>query len=210
MSIVLFDVDGVLITNKAISDYVTDKSIRYLQKYAKVPVQYKTYKNMKALNRMAYKELGHTSLIVDDTRVGVWNYNDYVFDEETIEFVKHALNDTDRRRMREIASWLENTTIRVGLCTNTPKVYVDALFEDTVRDYHRLFSLAFTSDTGLLKPCNNFYEHVENELCHDVHTIYFVDDSETNIQAVQDRPMWKGKHVPDRKTLLSTLRQFCE
>lgn len=209
MSVVLFDIDGVLVTNKAISDFVTDKSVRYLQKYANVPVQHKTHKNMKALNRVAYKELGHTSMMVDDTRIGVWNYNDYVFDKETLQFVKHALNDTDRRRMREIVGWLENTQLRVGLCTNAPRAYVDALFEDTVKD--NLFSLAFTSDTGLLKPSDNFYEHVENELCNrDIHTIYFLDDSEKNIEAVQDRPMWKGKHVPDRKTLFRTLRQFCE
>lgn len=207
MSVVLFDIDGVLVTNKAISDFVTDKSVRYLQKYANVPVQHKTHKNMKALNRVAYKELGHTSMMVDDTRTGVWNYNDYVFDEETLHFVKHTLNDTDRRRLREIVGWLENTQMRVGLCTNTPKVYTDAL----LGDFREVFSLAFTSDTGLLKPSANFYEHVENELCNrDIHTIYFLDDSEKNIEAVQDRSMWKGKHVPDRKALFLALRQFSD
>ena len=207
MSVLLLDVDGVLLTNKAISDYVTDKSIRYLQKYAKVPMQYKTYKHMKELNHMAYTHLGHTSMIVDDTKQGVWNYNDYVFDKETLEFVKHAVNDTDRNFMHELARLLQQSDHTLGLCTNTPIQYCDIVMEGLCTD-NQLFSLAFTSDTGYLKPTENFYEHVDTSLRHEYHTINFLDDSKRNIEAVAERPMWKGQYVPDKRALFHALRRF--
>ena len=208
MSIILFDVDGVLIRNPAIAEYVTDKSVRYLQKHARVPVRYRTYKNMQKLNRLAYTTLGHTSFVVDDTRNGVWVYNDYVFDRDTLEFVRHAVNDTDRRRIRDIANvlMLMSPRTRVGLCTNTPMDYCTALFEGLSFDPDKLFNVCFTSDTGFLKPTENFYEHVEHELgnCG----IHFMDDSARNVNAVRDRSNWLPQHVPESDDLFAALRNL--
>lgn len=207
-SVLLFDLDGVLLDNPAISEYVTEKSVRYLQKHAKVPVRYKTYNHMKQLNRMAYKTLGHTALIVDDTRTGVWNYNDYVFDNETLNFVRHAINDSDRRRIMEIANTLiSHNNLAVGLCTNTPLNYCNAVFDGLCYDMDKLFTLCFTSDTGLLKPTDNFFEHVEQELKNDFSRIHFMDDSERNVDSVEHRPLWDAKHVPTRKDLFVALRE---
>lgn len=209
-SILLFDVDGVLINNPIIADYVSDKSVRYLQKYANVPVRCKTYKNMKKLNKLAYASLGHTSFIVDDTRNGVWSYNDYVFDKDTLDFVRHAVNDTDRRRIRDIANvlTLTNHKTQVGLCTNTPLEYCHALFDGLCYDIDKLFNVSFTSDTGLLKPTENFYEHVEYELGNDYSNIHFLDDSARNTDAVRHRSKWCAKHVPTRDDLFGALRDM--
>lgn len=207
MSILLLDVDGVLVSNKAITEYVIDKSARYLQKYAKVPTQYKTYKIMKELNTMAYTQLGHTSMIVDDTQYGVWNYNNYVFDNDTLEFVKHTVNDTDRRHMNELVRLLQQSNQTLGLCTNTPLSYCIALFEGLHVDIG-MFSLAFTSDSGYLKPTENFFEHVDQELRDNYHTIHFLDDSIKNVGAVRERPLWNGIHVPKKKALFRTLGHF--
>lgn len=207
MSILLFDVDGVLIRNPAISEYVTDKSVRYLQKYANVPVRHRTYKNMQKLNRLAYTSLGHTSLIVDDTRNGVWGYNDYVFDRDTLEFVRHSVNDTDRRRFRDIVNLL-NPRTHAGLCTNTPMAYCNALFDGLSFDPDKLFNVCFTSDNGLLKPTENFYEHVENELGNGCVNIHFMDDSARNTNAVRNRSRWLPQHVPESDDLFIALRNL--
>lgn len=205
MSIILFDLDGVLVNNLAISDYVVDKSVRYLQKHATVPVRYRTYKHMKKLNKLAYTSLGHTSFIVDDTRNGVWEYNDYVFDQDTLDFVRNSVNDTDRRRIRDIANALVHRDMQVGLCTNTPIEYCNAVFDGLCYDMDKLFNVCFTSDMGYLKPTENFYENVEYELGNNYKNIYFLDDNARNTTAVQQRERWFPQHVPTRTALFDAL-----
>lgn len=209
MSIILFDVDGVLIRNPSIAEYVTDKSIHYLQKHAHVPVRYRTYKNMQKLNRLAYTTLGHTSFVVDDTQNGVWVYNDYVFDRDMLNFVRNAVNDTDRHRILDIANALMLTErMQVGLCTNTPMDYCTALFEGLCIDPDKLFNVCFTSDTGFLKPTENFYKHVEYKLGSEFSNIHFMDDSARNVNAVRDRSRWLPKHVPGSDDLFAALRDL--
>ena len=76
----MFDVDGVLVNNSA---NVVDKSVRYLQKHANVPVRYRTYKHMQKTKQTGVQKKPWPHLVHRGTRNGVWEYNNYVFDKET-------------------------------------------------------------------------------------------------------------------------------
>ena len=81
--------DGVLVNNSA---NVVDKSVRYLQKHANVPVRYRTYKHMQKTKQTGVQKKPWPHLVHRGTRNGVWEYNNYVFDKDTLlDFVRNAV-----------------------------------------------------------------------------------------------------------------------
>jgi FMN phosphatase YigB (HAD superfamily) len=186
-SILLFDVDGVLVNNSA---NVVDKSVRYLQKHANVPVRYRTYKHMQKTKQTGVQKKPWPHLVHRGTRNGVWEYNNYVFDKDTLlDFVRNAVIT--------IPIDAEYETLQT-LCTNTPMDYYCTASTPTI-------SVCFTSDTGFLKPTENFYEHVEYKLGSECSSIHFMDDNARNTTAVQQRALWHPQHVPTRTALFDAL-----
>lgn len=192
---ILFDVDGILLLNKNIQDYIKHRSICFLRNYKKFNKKYPlaslSCNASSKLNEIGYKQFGHTSLIVEDSKDCVKDYNDYVFDENTMLYIKNTLTVTDNIHLDKIRLILnKNKNIDIGLCTNTPLRYCEAVIYpgETNTFKENLLNNAFTSDKGLIKPKLNFYNNVNMSL-YNSH-VHFIDDSILNLNGVESLPNW--------------------
>lgn len=194
----LFDVDGVLVNNSTIGRYIEARSVRFLQRYPKIG------KNAYSINKRAYKTLGHTSLALGNSPQHVMEYNDYVFNQDTLNFVRNSLTNDDLLHINKVGGITRNLGMPVGLCTNTPLRYCESvLFSGVFTD--QLLCNAFTSDTGLIKPNGEFYDVCETDVAV-ADVIYFLDDSMINIDAVRDRENWYPLHVIGTADLCEKLK----
>lgn len=189
----LFDVDGILFQNKHVHEYIKNRSVCFLRSNEKFRKKYPMSGSCDAasfINKIGYKTFGHTALVIEDTRECVQDYNDYVFDKKSIEFIKNNVRHEDRVHLDKIRLLMNDCEhLHIGLCTNTPLRYCEAVLypEESNEFKDQLLNNAFTSDDGLIKPKKQFYDHVERNV--DTH-IHFLDDSPVNVKAVSNRKRW--------------------
>jgi hypothetical protein len=192
----LLDMDGVLLLNERIHNKVTGKSIEFMRK--KMPLYDSKPLNLhmsRYINKFAYKTFGHTALFFGNDPHNVLDYNDYVFDTDTMNFIVRNLDFMDQSYFTRVSQTIESAFIRdVGLFTNTPFHYCETIME-SLRGCNpsftdRLLSVAFTSDQGLLKPTVESYELVERELRQKFSEVHFLDDSEKNFTPIQHNDFW--------------------
>lgn len=194
----LFDVDGVLLCNQKIQKYVEHRSVRFLQDSPRFKEMYgdQSFEFASRINKYGYRTLGHTSMALSNTQSCVLEYNDYVFDDKTLKYVRENLTHDDYMHLNRVKYILHAHEGEVGVCTNTPLRYCECILYPGFG----LLSNAFTSDSGLLKPNASFYDACENG-----GSIHFVDDSKLNIEAVMGRPNWHGIHVEGKLDLYKKL-----
>ena len=208
----LFDMDGVILLNKTIHAKVSSKSIDFLMK--KLPKYSGKTINRKAaryINKLAYKNLGHTALIFGNERDNIHDYNEFVFDREMMTFVYHSIDQRDRNLYRNIADRIKDANIdTIGLFTNTPYCYCEAVinsleFEEFTTIGDSLLSLAFTSDIGLVKPMPQYYDTVQDAFPH-VSEIHFLDDSSKNFNPIHDNERWFNVLIEDQADIIQYLQ----
>lgn len=192
--VTLFDMDGVILHNKKIQNKVAQRSIEFMM--TKLPKKNK--KNLKRntakyINSISYQNLGHSCLLFGDSSEVIYEYNDFVYNQDMINFIYSNIDDRDEHVFNIMARCVEKTCIdKVGLFTNTPLSYCEAVLyslNDKTSFVDRLLSLTFTSDEGFIKPLEKTYENVEDILKHYTE-IHFLDDSLKNLIPVQDREYW--------------------
>lgn len=200
----LFDVDGILLRNRTISELVTFRSICFLKDHKRFQEMYKlsfpSFKFANKINSLSYPSLGHTSFIIENSEECAKAYNDYVFDDNTLFFIRNNLTNADFEHLNNIERILndrDDVHLHIGLCTNAPLRYCEAVLYPGYSGSsfkNELLSNAFTSDSGLLKPNDNFYEAVEKALPDS--NIHFIDDSFVNTNTVSERDRWFPMCVP--------------
>lgn len=202
----LLDLDGVLLHNHKIQKHIEERSVAFILQDRRFREKYKDdsvsfgYK----MNKIGYKSCGHTARWLENTKQCALEYNDYVYDDNTLNFVRNNLTEADYYHLQKVQHLLEDMEMDIGLCTNTPIRYCETILYPGFGTSHvnrRLLENSFTSDTGLLKPNPDFYDACE---CKD-EPIYFVDDSRINVEGIQSRPNWFGIHVTDRTDLYKEL-----
>ena len=196
--IVLFDVDGVLIKNKAISKYVTQRSVEFVHRYHPD----KSYEQICNLNRICYTKLGHSAMLkgsAKGSKSAVLDYNEYVFDNTTLQFVKDNVTETDVKHIHNVMRIVDRSCTDIGVCTNTPLVYTNQLLSCLAFDITQLDQI-ITSDSGMIKPHVDFFNKAD-KLTNTYSTVHFVDDSELNIKAVLNRPKWVAHHVTNHASI---------
>lgn len=203
---ILLDFDGVLFKNKRVHDYIKHKSIKYLRNNNKMrkkfPHGMDTYEMASKINEIGYKTMGHTSMLIDKSTKSVLDYNDYVFDDSTLLFTRNSLTADDFKLLDDVAHCLQRTNKQIGLFTNTPMRYCTTIIDPLLQDIdlrHKLYSNAFTSDIGLVKPDIKFYTVVDKTLhiSENPSEIYFIDDTFLNIHKVfENKEKMKNRWFP--------------
>ena len=201
--IILLDVDGVLIRNPAIQKYVTHRSVEFVRKYH--PNQ--SYDTVKNLNTICYTKLGHSSFLVRNSKQTVVDYNEYVFDEDTLRFVRNNVTERDVERLHNVMRLVDYRRIDTGLCTNSPQVYCEELFSSLEYDI-RQFDHLITSDSGFIKPMSAFFDAADVQT-NEYSTIHFIDDSVLNTKAVRRRPRWNAHVVTDDDSIYRCITSIC-
>lgn len=197
---VLVDFDGVVFRNAKVSHMVQEKSIRYVASRKGVH-----YRDAKTMNKIGYTNLGHTARLISDDADAVKDYNEYVFDQQLFRWMGDTIGYTDTTLLQCVSHARANNDLRLILCTNAPKTYCEHVLFNVGISWSDVFDVNtyFTSDTGLIKPLDAYYNHVENTL--DFNEYHFIDDSVSNIMPCMHRSRWKGCVINNEKDLLAYL-----
>jgi FMN phosphatase YigB (HAD superfamily) len=194
---VLVDFDGVVFRNAKVSHMVQEKSVRYVASRKGVH-----YRDAKLMNKVGYTKLGHTARLVSDDADAVQDYNEYVFDRQLFRWMGDTIGYTDTTLLQRVSNARANNDLRLVLCTNAPKLYCQHVLFYMGLSWSDVFDseIFFTSDTGLIKPLDAYYNHVEDTL--DFSEYHFIDDSISNIMPCIHRPQWKGCVINNEKDLM--------
>ena len=194
---VLVDFDGVVFRNAKVSHMVTEKSIRYIASRKGVH-----YRDAKLMNKAGYTKLGHTARLVSDDADAVKDYNEYVFDRKLFRWMAETIGHEDATLLQRVSNARTNNDLRLVLCTNAPKTYCEHVLFYLGISWSDVFDddICFTSDTGLVKPLDAYYNHIEDALGFNEY--HFIDDSVSNIMPCVHRPQWKGCVINNEKDLM--------
>jgi len=188
MSTVFLDFDGVLFDNRKANLYISHKATRYVAERVGLPPR-----SAKLLNEKMYPYYGHTTRMINSLRltkndVTISDFNEFVYDEETFDFITNLELTRDDKAL--YADWSDTLCDdrfgRLFVLSNAPTKWIKVclshlnnhttsakciLFEDIV-------SVPEMMD-GAMKPCEEAYTYMES-MC-DGRGIY-VEDNATNFK----------------------------
>lgn len=205
---VLLDFDGVVFTNKRVSEHVVDRSVEWVSKTMDI-----SRKEALRLNRATYKSQGHSSLVQhSNMKEGLLrSYNDFVFDEHFLEdIIPDCVDERDVSHTTNLVEIANSRGFRYALCTNAPRRYCERVLKSQGFAFTDVFreDLVFSSDvTDSVKPREAFYEFVNDSLKEES-TIHFLDDSIMNVVAANGYQNWSPILVGDRKDIYEHLAGF--
>ena len=203
MNKILLDFDGVVFHNPYVYEFIGSKSTDYVKMRSIVPLE-----EARRVSKIGYEKYGHTSLIYGNkpTLTHLYNYNVFTkYKKELIELIYKTINKKNKRHVQDLLVLKNTFDYQYILCTNTPKWYCECVLHALDTSYADLFcnDICFTSDNGLLKPCEDYFDNVETYLKQDEYI--FIDDSILNIQGIQTRSNWKGHLVHNEQEVVDTL-----
>jgi|APGre2960657373_1045057.scaffolds.fasta_scaffold00921_5 FMN phosphatase YigB (HAD superfamily) len=197
---ILFDVDGVLVRNRAVSAAIEKRVVNYVHTRANVPLDCAS-----RVNRELYSAYGHThtglkaAYRIKDT---IHDFNTFVYDDKTILECYRELVSSSEACDGARALFTELRGAPVFLFTNAPDVWADAVVQAlglNIRMERRLTSSSFG-----LKPDDATYARVAAYAKADagVETLVFVDDQLRNLVPVLNMPDWQPVlYAPDSPEL---------
>lgn len=204
MNSLLIDFDGVVFNNKRVAERIKEKSIHYIASRKKT-----SYSEAAQLNKQGYSKLGHTSRILSDNHVH--DYNSFVFDRDLFRYIYNEIDEKDILLIQQLIDIKNKRNIDLVLCTNAPYDYCQHTLNCGGFLMDNLFSssMTFTSDSGLCKPLQSYYETIEHTYKpnHDSH-YYFVDDSVVNILPCIKKRGWNACVINKESDLFYYLNHF--
>tara|TARA_Y100000389_G_scaffold134961_1_gene132456 strand:- start:1392 stop:2006 length:615 start_codon:yes stop_codon:yes gene_type:complete len=204
MKSLLIDFDGIIFNNKRITERIKHRSIQYISSRKHI-----SYPEAKIMNKLGYTKLGHTSRIISDNHVH--DYNVFVFDDNMFRYIYDEINEKDIRLIQQIIDVKNKRNMELVLCTNAPYNYCKHVVTCTGSSMDHLFhpSIAFTSDNGICKPLQQYYENIE-KTCepNDDSYYHFIDDSIINITPCLQRNKWNACVISKESELFEYLNNF--
>lgn len=182
---VLLDFDGVLLSNKKLNEMVSTNCNRFFSQKTGLPLH-----EASAINRAHYKTYGHTLNLLNkkmlkETTVFIDEFNDNVYDSETLRSIKYTLGPKD---ILEFEEWKrvigELGAESVIVYSNAPSTWLHACLNalgNATRSCIRFDDVVSVPETngGLFKPSHEVYDGIENAIQSE--KIMFIDDSIDNL-----------------------------
>ena len=179
------DFDGVLLDNKQANQLVSDKVTRFVSKKTRYPIRH-----AKMINDHFYPIYGHTTKFLNATKlskdvVTVKEFNEFVYDEETMQQVPNLFGHEDIELYNQWASAVCRLEVdQVHIFSNAPRIWIETCLESIQK--HASSCICFSSivsvpeeKEGLMKPHYHTYEYME-EIAGKGTDIIFVDDNKAN------------------------------
>jgi len=209
---ILLDFDGIIFRNRNVHNKITEKSIQFLKSKG----NFHSDKYVCYFNSTRYPIKGHSALILPkgNTEKAIKEYNDTVFDEPLMHFIRKSVNEDDQRHVRRILEIKRTlpSDATFHLCTNTPLRYCEEVMNSLALPLNLLFdtSCSFTSDNNQVKPQPTFWDSVEKHpYFHNyTNTIELVDDSIVNIVSLKDRARWMTHYINNDQNLYYFLKSL--
>lgn len=196
-NLILFDFDGVLLKNKKINEYVVNKSIEYVEKRVNC-----SKSRAKCINDNIYHKLGHTAKLFGNHKKAVQDYNDFVFNEHTLNEVKKLLNEEDEKHFFNVIQMKKDFTY--GIFTNTSSLWYTTILEHYNISNSFDSNYLFDSDNGLIKPNAVLYDSINQIVPYDF-DIHFLDDNQLNIVPASSYDRWFPYLIYDKISLYGVL-----
>jgi len=172
--VLLLDIDGVLVRDRALLGHVRDKCVRYVKNklpYAKNPGQ---------INDVMYLSHGHTATGLKTIYgINTDDFNSYVYDKNVMSHLTEVVYGSEfQREAKEIHSLIETGT-SVTLFTNAPHVWAKTVAR-------AMSDNICIANNEYMKPNEHAYVHfpVSNDYL-------FVDDNLKNLGAVRRMNNWQ-------------------
>lgn len=188
----LLDFDGVMLSNSKLNDMISSNCNRFFSKKTGLPLH-----EASAINRTYYKKYGHTLNLLNkrmlkDTNVFIDEFNDSVYDADTLRSIKYNLEPKD---ILEFQDWKrtisELDADHVIVYSNAPSTWLHECLNalgNASRScilFDEVVSVPETNG-GLFKPSHEVYDSIESTLSSQ--KIMFIDDSIDNLPI--HRPSW--------------------
>jgi FMN phosphatase YigB (HAD superfamily) len=199
---ILFDLDGVLLRNRAVARLTEEQVTRFVQRRLRTP----TLLEAQNINRVMYTGFGHTLIglqKVYGVRDSVQEFNHAIYTPEFFQAVSGALvRDAETRAcIRDARAALRHCRdrgVEPFVFTNAPSIWANHALRvlgacNLVNENNQFTSDHMVSTEGqLLKPDPRLYERVRAVLCErgfGARTA-FVDDSLTNLKPLIGDRSW--------------------
>ena len=199
MKTLLLDYDGVVLKSKNLMEYQLRKSAKFVNKHTKMP-----YNICKDMNKQYYPKYGHTVTMLNkmfDIPVTLKDYNDYVFDFNTIKKLKGLVDLTTYEHghsFKNVFDYCQANDISWYIYTNAHinwVIYFSYLLDIDIP----LDKIIWPLNLSLLKPNQESYDTIEKELLNS--NFIMVDDSMNNLVIPQSRPSkWTPIHFNEHHT----------
>jgi len=190
-TLLLLDFDGVLLKNRRLTEYQYKQSAAFVQKHTGIG-----FKACESLNAQCFPKYGHTVLMLNymfRARVTLKDYNDYVFNKETLETLRPLVDDPTRQHFNSFAPFLEkcerakvDSAIFTNADYNWVNFFVDELSEDPI---FKQMEIMYPTKLSELKPKKHAYDKLE-AVNPSAEEFWFVDDSLVNLTEPALRPNW--------------------
>ena len=191
-SAVLFDVDGVLVRNPAVSAAIERRAVSYVRTRAKLSEERASH-----VNRLLYTTYGHTHTgmkavyNVNDT---IDAYNEYVYDSDTLFFCFRELVNSNNLQATRVVSTLQSLGKPVYLFTNAPDIWADAIVQAlglNIRPEKRITSAFGVKMAGDEKLHDRVLDYVTDVEGGDGNLdLVYVEDTFRNLTPVLHRKDW--------------------
>lgn len=184
--VLLFDVDGVLFRNKHAMKLVEERSTDFTRKFIPSfhPSPHLNYSKYGHTVRMINKITHNTGRISTTT---LEEYNEYVFNEATLNQVARLINDDDVVRGEMWKHVIDRSGRTAHIFSNASEVWVRHVLSWSNLEPSFADSVIVTPKSLYsLKPNPDSYETMVDELQDDVSSvkeILFIDDSKGNVDA---------------------------
>lgn len=204
--VLLLDVDGVLVRNKALTNSVKRRSIQHVAKSLKVST-----KEAVEINKLLYSNYGHTAIGLEQM-YGLKNamqfFNDSVYDRSLLDAMAHIVHNkkgSDESIRMKIVLWrCFQHKVPVFLFSNAPHAWCSQLLNSNMISNEILPDEYILSGdhpllSGRLKPTKGLYDaaltFVRMAVRNDTAELVFVDDSLVNLLPIMNKP---GDWIPVR------------
>lgn len=201
--ILLLDFDGVVLRNRRIMSYLSEKSAEFMNRH----VNHLSMTQCRKLNEENYKRYGHTVAMVNhmfSKNVSLEEYNSFVFRKKDMQLLTPLFKEQDKAHMQEFVPLLQACDSYVF--TNAHPIWVWH-FACLGRINQLLNPCVIWSENcvSLLKPSQSAYIHAEGFIpLHQAPV--FLDDSLSNIKCA---PMeWISIHYDGTCCPLDILEQI--
>lgn len=193
---ILFDIDGVLLRNRAISSAIEKRAVSYVHTRTKVPIE-----RAAVVNRTLYTTYGHTHTGIRDAfgiKDTIEDYNEFVYNRETLFFcireLARSINTCEAKVGREVLKNLREKGYPVYLFTNAPDIWADAIVQ--AYDLGIVPERRISSSSGLGVKLNGIkiYDRVADyvkQVDENVEKIMYVEDQFRNLVPIIHRQDWQ-------------------
>ena len=191
---VLFDVDGVIVRNPAISAAIERRAVNYVRTRTKM-----SHSGAMRVNRLLYTNYGHThtgmkaAFQVEDT---IDDYNDYVYDRDTLFYCFRELargyDSHSSQQAMQVISKLHEKGVPVYLFTNAPDIWADAVVQAldlNIRPERRItstFGVKMGGDASLYNRIAHYVQEIDGQ-----RDLVYVEDTFRNLTPILYRNNWQ-------------------